>query len=336
VLPIGGAAAGWVVAAIVRTAVLGRLARLAASTERRIDDIVLASLRGPMVIWGALLGLQFAMNLTEYEPRVVSSVRMLVIVIVIMSVSWTLGRIAAAALQEPHATGTALPSARILSTAAKAAVIIVGALVALQTIGVSVAPVLTALGVGGLAVGLALQDTLANLFAGFQILISRQVRPGDFVKLSSGEEGFVEDITWRNTTIRQLPNNIVIVPNATLAQSITYNYNQPDAQQAVLVQVGVGYESDLKHVEAVTIDVARSVHRDVTGAVPDFDPFVRFHTFGDSSINFSVIMRGTSFVDQYLMKHEFVKRLHVRYQAEGINIPFPQRTLHFENAPSAP
>jgi small-conductance mechanosensitive channel len=206
----------------------------------------------------------------------------------------------------------------------------VGILVILQTLGISITPIITALGVGGLAVALALQDTLANLFAGIHILVSRQMRPGDYVKLASGEEGYVVDVTWRQTTIRQLPNNIIIVPNAQIASTITTNYHLPEEELSVLVQVGVDYDSDLDHVERVTIDVAREVLRDVEGGVVSFEPFIRYHTFNDSSIDFSVILRAKEFVNQYLLKHEFVKRLHKRYQDEGIVIPFPIRTLDYK------
>jgi small-conductance mechanosensitive channel len=92
--------------------------------------------------------------------------------------------------------------------------------------------------------------------------------------------------------------------------------------------VGVSYESDLEHVEQVTIDVCKETLREVAGGVPDFEPFIRYHTFNDFSIQFTVILRGQDFVSQYLIKHEFVKRLHKRYREEDIVIPFPIRTLH--------
>lgn len=184
---------------------------------------------------------------------------------------------------------------------------------------------------GGLAVALALQDTLANLFAGIHILASRKVQPGDFIRLDSGEEGYVVDINWRNTTIRQLPNNMVMVPNARLAGAILVNYHRPVEEMSVLVQVGVAYDSDLEQVERVTIDVARDVLREVEGGVPGFDPFIRFHTFGDFSVDFTVILRAREFTDQYLITHEFVKRLHRRYRAEEIEIPFPIRTVELRS-----
>jgi small-conductance mechanosensitive channel len=216
-------------------------------------------------------------------------------------------------------------------------ILAIGVLVALQSLGVSITPLLGALGVGALAIALALQDTLANLFAGVHILASKKVRPGDYVKLDSGEDGYVVDITWRNTTVRQLAGNIVVVPNAHFASAIVTNYHQPAQDLAVRVQVGVSYGSDLEQVERVTIEVATDVMATVEGGVPDFEPFIRYHTFGDSSINFTVIMRAHEYTATFLIVHEFIKLLHARYRAEGIEIPFPIRTLVTpDGAQSAP
>ena len=98
---------------------------------------------------------------------------------------------------------------------------------------------------------------------------------------------------------------------------------------AVLVQVGVHYDSDLEKVEKVTIEVAKEVMREVKGGVPEFEPFIRYHTFGDFSINFTVILRAKEYTDQYLVKHEFIKRLHKRYKEEGIVIPYPIRAINY-------
>ncbi len=328
--PAGGAAVGLLLGTIIRSAILPRLAKVAKNSTNRVDDVILNAGRGSVVLWATLLGLYLGITFAGYEPKIIEAIRGPLLAIVIMSVSWTLGRVAAELVQLPQGPSGAVPSARILSTAAQASVLAVGFLVALQSLGVSVAPILTALGVGGLAVGLALQDTLANLFAGFHILVSGQLRPGDFIELESGAKGFVEDITWRNTTIRQLPNNLLIVPNAKLAQSITLNYSLPESQQAVIIPVGVSYDADLAHVERVTIEVARTIQTDIEGAVRDFEPVTRYNAFADSSINFNVIMRAHQFTDKFVMRHEFVKRLHERYKAEGINIPFPQRTVHLQ------
>ena len=175
-----------------------------------------------------------------------------------------------------------------------------------------------------------MQDTLANLFAGIHILLSRQVRPGDFIRLGSGQEGYVQDVTWRYTTIRQLANNLTIVPNTQLASAVTANFSLPDPQQAVALDVGVSYDSDLRKVELVTVEVGREVMQQVEGGVPDFVPFIRYHSFGDSAVQFTVILRGREYESQYLIKHEFIKRLHRRYREEGIEIPYPIRTVRLE------
>jgi len=147
----------------------------------------------------------------------------------------------------------------------------------------------------------------------------------------------VTDIGWRSTQIRELPNNLILVPNAHLAEIVVKNYSLPETEQSAVVQVGVSYSCDLEFVERVTVEVARDVQRTVAGALPAFEPFVRYHTFGDSAINFSVILRVKEFTDRYLVTHEFVKRLHRRYGELGIEIPFPQRVLHMaEGSPASP
>ena len=198
-------------------------------------------------------------------------------------------------------------------------VAIVGLLVVLTGLGLQITPILTALGVGGLAIALALQDTLSNLFAG--LTVARHIRIGNYIKLSSGEEGYLVDIDWRVSRLRQLTNNTVLVPNAKFSQSIVTNYHSPEHELVVPFEASVDYRSDLDRVEAITVEVARDVMRTVQGGVPSFEPVVRFHTFGDPGIGFSVILRAQEYVDQFLIKHEFVKRLHKRFAAEDIAIP---------------
>jgi small-conductance mechanosensitive channel len=121
--------------------------------------------------------------------------------------------------------------------------------------------------------------------------------------------------------LRQLSNNTVLVPNAKLSQSIVTNYHLPDHEMAVVIDASVDYNSDLNRVEQITTDVGRDVMRTVPGGVPTFDPQVRFHTLGDPGIGFSVVLRAREFLDQQLIRHEFIKRLHRRFAAEGITIP---------------
>lgn len=206
------------------------------------------------------------------------------------SVSVTLA-VAAIASQAVDAYGAviapALPVSSLTRNIAWALIAVLGFLVILNGVGLSITPMLTALGVGGLAVALALQEPLANFFAGLFMTLAGQIRVGDYVKLDSGQEGYVVDFSWRSTRLRMLANNLVVVPNAKLAQAILVNHHLPSQDLAVLVEVGVDY----------------------------------------SSVNFTVILRAREFVDPYLIKHEFIKRLHARFDQGGIVIPFPIRTI---------
>ena len=211
----------------------------------------------------------------------------------------------------------------------KGTVFVIGFLIILTVLGISITPLITALGVGGLAVALALQDTLANLFAGIHILVEKSIRVGDFIRLETGQEGYVEDITWRTTRIMMLPNNMVIIPNSKLSQSIVTNYYLPEKRMSLLIPIGVSYSSDPEMVERILIEEAKKAVGEIPGLLGDPEPFVRFIPgFGESSLDFTLICQVQEFVDQYLAQHELRKRIFKRFKEEGIEIPFPHRTVY--------
>ena len=225
-------------------------------------------------------------------------------------------------------------SGGMMHLAVRAIVMILGVLILLDSFGVSITPLLASLGVGSLAVALALQPTLENFFSGVQLVIDKPIVVGQFIRLDSGEEGYVEKIGWRSTWVRMLPNNVVVIPNKVLVSSRILNYHYPQKEISILIDVGVHYDSDLEHVEKITLEVANGVLKSVEGGVAGFDPFIRYHTFGDSSIDFKVILRAKEFVDGYRIKHEFIKSLHKRYREEGIIIPYPIQTLDWNEGSS--
>ena len=313
---------GLAVGLLLRRRLLGRLVRLSGATATDADDYIVTALRGPVVVWCSLLGLYLAVQVITLPTGLAWVLQRGLLVLAIGSVTWALARIVGGLVD--HATSDAaghVRSATFLTNMARLAILGLGLLVVLQTLSISITPLLTALGIGGLAVGLALQDTLANFFAGLHILMSKQVRRGDFVKLSSGEEGYVQDVTWRYTTVRQQSNNLTVVPNSKLASAVVTNYNLPEPELVILVPVGVSYASDLERVEEVTAEVGRDVMAAVPGGVATFEPFIRYTAFGPSGVEFTVILRGRGIEDQDLLRHEFIKRLHQRYQDEGIEIP---------------
>lgn len=282
----------------------------------------------PLLLVGALLVITDAVPL---PPKVVKMAYRLLAIAGLLIVIFFLTKAVLVVLRNMETRYEAVGNIKgPIETFTKIVFIAVGGMIILDNLGISLTPLLTTLGIGSLAVAIALQDTLGNFFAGLHIKADRPVQVGHFIRLESGEEGYVTHIGWRSTRIQMLPNNMVVVPNNKLVQSVITNYYLPDRELAVLVQVGVHYDSDLKKVERVTCEVAKEVLQKVPGGVPGFEPFIRYHTFSDSSINFAVILRAQEFVDNFLIKHEFIKKLQERYKQEGITIPFPMRTIQFE------
>jgi len=315
---------------ILRGAIFSKLMKLAEKTETKADDIIVQELRAPFILWSLLVGLYFAAQCSYLSKEWLEIVDKAIVILAVASVTVFLAKLSISLLNLPSSRlKKYIPSSTITNSLAKIFIYSFGILIILNTLGISITPLLTAFGLGGLAVALALQDTLSNLFSGFYITVSKQVRVGDYIKLESDEKGYVEDIGWRATRVKMLQNNVVLIPNAKLAQSIITNYYFPSQDLAVLIQVGVHYESDLEQVEKVTIEVGREVMKEAKGGVPEFTPFIRYHTFDNFSINFTVILRAKEFVDNYLVKHEFIKRLHKRYREEGITIPYPIAALNY-------
>lgn len=306
---------GW----IVRGVLFHRFIKWTQKTRWKGDDIIVSSLKTPFWLWCVIGGVYIALHIVTIPENILAITDRVLLTLVVFSVTLTLANMLSRLVPGK------LPS--LTQNIVKFTVLLLGGLILLNTLGISITPLLTTLGIGGLAVALGMQDTLTNLFAGFYTTLAKQIRVGDYVKLETGEEGYVTDISWRTTKIRMLQNNVVLVPNSKLAQTIVTNYYLPSKDLAVLVQVGVDYRSNLEHVERVTCEVARDVMKTVKGGVPEFEPFIRHHTFGDFSINFTVILRAQEFVDNFLVKHEFIKGLHKRYNEEGIVIPFPIRTI---------
>jgi len=332
VLPSALIAGGFLIGIIFEKIIVKKLKSVALRTKWKGDEIIISSIQGVTTLWFVIAGIYVAILYIPINPTFLSLLQKILLVIIMFSGTLVIARIAAGfADSYANKVKGVLASTTMFLNLTKLLVFLIGILIILQTLGVSISPILTALGIGGLAVALALQDTLSNLFSGLQIIASRQVRPGDYVKLNTGEEGYVTDITWRNTTIRAIPDNMIIVPNSKLASTILTNYHQPAKVMSVIVQIGVSYDSDLAKVEKVTLEVAKEILREIEGGIPDFEPFIRYHTFADFSINFNVILRAKEFFDQYLIKHEFIKRIHKRYKKEGIEIPYPIRTIHMES-----
>lgn len=330
-IPVAVATGAAIILFVVRGVIFKLLGRWTARTKTSIDNLAVSCLRGPSILWCLAFSVHAGLGSSDLPTKYVTYLTRGIDVFVIFSITMVaanlLGSIVEGVLQS---SSIPLRSTGLFQGMLKGLVFLVGFLFILTSLGISITPLITTLGVGGLAAALALQDTLANLFAGIHILVEKSIRVGDFIKIESGEQGYVEDITWRATRVRMLPNNMVIIPNSKLAKSTVTNYHLPEKRMSLLVPVSVSYASKPRRVIEVLVEEAKTAAGSIPGLRADPEPLVRFIPgFGESSLDFTLICQVDEFTDQYLVQHELRMRIFERFQAEGIEIPFPQRTVHF-------
>jgi small-conductance mechanosensitive channel len=201
---------------------------------------------------------------------------------------------------------------------------------ALNYFGVNISALLAGLGIAGIAVALALQNTLSGVFSAVYLAIDKPLKQGDYVKLEDGTEGFVEDISMRSTRIKTFADNMVIVPNSKLAGMVMTNYFLPFNNVVIKIDLGVSYDSDLEIVEKVATESVENVLETLL-AKTEKNTFVRFNMFGDNAIELTVFVPVARFDQQFLVKHECVKALKNAFEKNNIEIPFPQRVVHMKS-----
>jgi small-conductance mechanosensitive channel len=321
---------------LLRRVLFRLLHRLSKKTDSKIDDLLIEGIEGPSAILAIAFVLYLGIRLSElpetsmaYAARGMSLSLIFTVTLGLANIS---GLLLAAFLKKVELP---ISVTGLLNTVAKAIVYAIGILMMLNHLGVSITPIITALGVGGLAMALALQDTLSNLFAGIHILAEHTIRVSDFIRLENGQEGVVVDIGWRTTRIRMQQNNMVIVPNSKLSQSVVTNYYLPERRMAIMMPVSVSYDADPDTVERVLIDEANKATGEVAGLLAEPAPVARFVPgFGASSLDFTLICHVSDALDQQPVQHELYKRIFKRFKREGLEIPYPTRTVYVRETAS--
>lgn len=302
---------------------------------------LIRGLKGAPILIVVSLYLSFVTKMMSMPEPVEHLLTYIFFIILIITVMQVIARTATAIINNIIvARNENISETSLLTDMVSWSIYLIGIIIILAECGISITPFITAMGVGGMALALGMQETLASVFAGFTMIFAPQIRNNDFVRLSNGQEGRIVDIAWRYTTIENLEGNTIVVPNKQIASAVLTNYSVPAQDIKVKLQCGVAYDSDLDKVEQVVLEVAQKIQDDVTKdilvskgkiaedeSVTTADPGIFFHTFGDSAIEFSVTLNCKNFTHQYRMKHEFIKALTKRFREEGIEIPFPIVTV---------
>lgn len=314
-------------------------------TRTILDDLMIEALRRPIFLFVFVVGLYAALTsasfLNPYQEVINRGLLAVELALVVYGTNRIAGALATWYAREvaPKTESTLderlLPIVRRIATAL---IYGIGGLMVVRALGLDVSPILAGLGIGGLAVALALQPTLNNLIAGAFTVSESKIGLGDYIRLEDGQrpEGVVADIGWRTTKIRTIENNIVVVPNARLADSVVTNFGAPSPETVVVVSGGVSYESDLEQVQKVVEKTAREVVQQSPTTVVGSEPLVFFRAFGDSNIEFEVVLRIQSKLDQRIVRSTLVKNLHQRFREEGIQMNYPVRRLIYTPENGAP
>ena len=317
-LTVGGA---YLLGHLINLLISGRMARWAGATSGNWDDVLVRTLTARIPLWSVLAGAWLSLGYWPITERWLRLASLTIYALGVLSVTMATATIAASlvTIYGPRALPGGTVSG-LTQNVVRLLIVTFGVLVVLNGLGVEIRPMLAALGVGGLAVALALQEPLSNLFAGLFVTMAGQIRIGDYVKLDSGLEGRVVDFNWRSTSL-EVGTGIAVVPNNKLAQAIVINHNLPTSDVLVQVEFVVDYDSDAQEVEALILRVARELQALGDGTVKGFEPNVRFASFGDVGLRGTVQLRATSHPDAALVKHRFITRLHAAFKAQGVEIP---------------
>ncbi len=317
------AALAAIVAVAVVSGVKGSLERVAKRSPSHLSEVIAGSV--PKPLGGAVFLAEISIGLRWLplpEPLEALTRHFLPFCLAILAVV-LLMRVARRAID---AYGRSNPALRSSAGIGMAVTWVLGfsliALLASDAVGVSLAPVLTALGIGSLAVALALQDTLSNFFSGINLIGDKPFRPGDFVRLEGGgQEGYVESIGWRSTHLRTLNDSVVIIPNAILAKSVLTNFGATNPRLVLRVRVDVPPGSRVDEVEALLASEALAC-TDVAGMRADPSPSVLFIPGqGWRGLGFTVLSHLEPSADREVVEHHVRKRLYARLLREGVATP---------------
>ncbi|MFQ6028470.1 MAG: mechanosensitive ion channel family protein, partial [Dehalococcoidia bacterium] len=302
-----------------------------------LDKKLVGGLRLPLTLGIVLLGAYIALSLLPLlGPELQRTINTVASVLALFLVVATVASVVSGGFRwymedvAPH-TGSNFDDrlAPMLRRITVALVYALGTLMILDHLNISISPLIAGLGLGGLAVALALQPTLSNLFAGTYVMTEGVITPGDYVELENGIAGYVVDVSWRSTRLRTWYNNLVVVPNARFADTIITNYQAPVPAVNVFLTCGVSYDSDLYLVEQVCKEVMNELLANSPDAVREYGGWFGFDSFEDSNVSFWLFVQARNRLASFRLRTALMQSLHARLRQEGIEINYPVRMLRF-------
>lgn len=308
--------------------------RFTQKTATRIDDILLKIMQGPLVLALVVVGLIAGVQILTIPPDLEVFIETVLSVIISLTVIWFVIRLVDVVVDEymhPFAakTETQLDEQLIpvVKKVLRALILIFGVITIISNFGYDITALITGLGIGGIAIALAAQETLGNMFGGVTLFMDRPFAIGDRVKVGD-VYGDVVDIGMRSSKIQNLDNNVVIIPNSILSKSIVENYVRPSRKIKQKFVIGVTYDTLPNKVEEA-IEIIKNAVKSTEGVTKD-EPLVWFTEFAESSLNLTCIYWLKSLDYWGTSKNELNMKILKELNKAKIDIAFPTRTVHLE------
>ncbi|RQW84668.1 MAG: mechanosensitive ion channel family protein [Geobacter sp.] len=323
----------WVLSRFLRYLFTKWVPRIARFTRTDLDERVLQRITPPVELLTITAGLYLALRSFPMYDRVqfvLSGVVFIVNILIFANIAY---RVAdeflawyARRIEERTATRIGLQILPLLRKVFTIFLVCAALIIVLKHFGYDALSLLTALGIGSLAIGLAAKDTLANMISGFTLMIDRPFRIGDRIQLASGKTGDVVDIGLRSTRIRTVDNTLLIIPNSELCNSTVLNMAFPDMKTQGRVSFGVAYGSDVEKVKRILQETATE-HPEV---LKDPPPEAFFLSFGDSALNMVLVFWVNDYTKIITVTDQINMRLITAFTKNDIKIPYPTRKVLLE------
>jgi len=324
-------AAFWLLAKLLRYALTTWGPKFTAFTSTDLDDRILLRITPPASMLVVFAGLYFAIKTLPLPEKahIAASGGVFIVTIAILTniawramdelLLWYAGRMAESG--RGGLDRQLLPLAEKLGT-----IFLVGTalIVVLKHFNYDILSLVTALGIGSLAIGMAAKDTLANMISGFTLMIDRPFRLGDRIQLAGGQMGDVQDIGLRSTKIKTLDNQLLIIPNSDLCNTILTNQAFPDSRAKARINIGVAYGSDVEQVKALLLATAAEIPE----VLSDPPPEAFFTAFGDSALQMALFFWVEEYTKVFPTTDSINSLLIGRLAENGISIPYPTTAVY--------
>ncbi|HET6402136.1 MAG TPA: mechanosensitive ion channel family protein [Candidatus Kapabacteria bacterium] len=284
-------------------------------TERdawRLGQRLAHSFNGIVTVWFGLAAFRSVLSEFPIKPAALPLIEHTASAILIVTIAVLCARLLIAFIRTYSTQHErAVQSITLVQNIVRTVIYIIAMLAILHAYGIAITPLLAALGVGGLAVALALQDTLSNFFAGIYIIISRHTDPGDYVKLDSGQEGIIRDIAWRVTTLVTPAGTLIIVPNSKFSTSIITNFDRPDRSVTVTIDLPLEQTMPAPALEHAAMEAANEAAAAMKG-LAESAPTLQYTALSATGATLQLSIKINDFSRGSEIRHEILTRLYAR------------------------